>query len=109
MRLLYVHSYCSLVWNLMASYRIQRYGRSAAVQGDLIVDRSSSAHGLNSEAADSNHDSDVDSCGVEGSGVTRNHVRCVTNHEREMYQLRDVVLPLPGYNVQYPANDVGET
>ena len=93
----------------MASYRIQRYGRSAAVPGDLVIDRSSSVHGFKSEAADSNQASDVDSCEDESSGVTRNRVRCIGSHEQEMYQLKDVVLPLPGYNVQYPANDVGDT
>ena len=93
----------------MASYRIQRYGRTAAVQGDLIVDRSASAHELKSEAADSNHGSDFDSCGKESGGVKRDHVRCVASHEQEKYNLKDVFLPLPGYSVLYPANEVGET
>ena len=108
MRLLYVHSYCSVIWNLMASYRIQQYGRTAAVQGDLIVDRSTTVHELKREAADS-HNSDVDSCGDESGGVSRDHVRFVANQEQGKFGLKDVVLPLPGYSVQYPANDVGET
>ena len=91
----------------MASYRIQQYGRSAVVQGDLILDMTATAHGLADEAADSSHDWNVQSADDAGSG-TRDHVRCVSNHEREIYRLKDVFLPLPGYDVQYPANDVGE-
>ncbi|KAL9965388.1 hypothetical protein ACROYT_G029183 [Oculina patagonica] len=107
MRLLYVHSYCSLVWNQMASYRIRRYGRTAAVQGDLIVDKSVSAHEVHMDTADS-HDGDGNSCRDETCGVRRDHVRCLSDNEEGTYLLRDVVLPLPGYNVQYPTNDVGE-
>ena len=91
----------------MASYRIRRYGRTAAAQGDLIVDNSVSTHELNMETADS-HDNDRNSCGDETSGVRRDQVRCVSEHEEGKYLLKDVVLPLPGYNVQYPRNDVGE-
>ena len=92
----------------MTSYRIQRYGRAAAVQGDMVVDRSASAHEYNGEAAGNVSGADLDSCGDENSGVRRDHVRCLTNHEQEKHSLKDVVLPLPGYSVQYPTNDVGE-
>ena len=91
----------------MASYRIRRYGRTAAVQGDLIVDRTLNAHELSMDTADS-HDNDRNSCADETCGVRRDHVRCVSDHDEGKYILKDVVLPLPGYNVQYPENDVGE-
>ena len=93
----------------MASYRIRRYGRTAAVHGDLIGDKSASAHELNTETADS-HDSGSagNSCEDETTGVKRDHVRCVSDQDEGKHRLRDVFLPLPGYNIQYPANDVGE-
>ena len=91
----------------MASYRIRQYGRTAAVQGDLIVAKPGSAHELIKDTAD-DQDSDENSCADETSGVRRDHVRCVSEHDEGKYLLRDVVLPLPGYNVQYPGNDVGE-
>lgn len=108
MRLLFVHSYCSLVWNMMASYRIQHYGREEASEGDLIVDPPTSTHDLDREAAGNGDCGGFDSCGDENSGIRRDHVRCIANHEQGKYSLVDVVLPLPGYGVQYPANDVGE-
>lgn len=92
----------------MASYRIQHYGREEANEGDLIVDPPTSAHDLDREAAGNGVCGGFDSCGDENSGIRRDHVRCIANHEQGKYNLVDVVLPLPGYGVQYPANDVGE-
>ena len=91
----------------MASYRIRQYGGTAAVQGDLIVDKTVNAHELNMNTADS-HDSDRSLCADESCGVRRDHVRCASDHDEEKYLLKDVALPLPGYNVQYPENEVGE-
>lgn len=107
MRLLYLHSYCSLVWNQMASYRIRQYGRTAAVQGDLVADKTVNAHELCTDTADT-HENDRNLCADETCGVRRDHVRCVSDHDEGKYLLKDVVLPLPGYNVQYPENEVGE-
>ncbi|XP_068732862.1 pseudouridylate synthase PUS7L-like isoform X3 [Montipora capricornis] len=109
MRLLFVHSYCSLVWNLMASTRIQRYGLEGTAEGDLIVDPPAKiTHDRKTETSDNGDCSDIDSCSVDNSGIRRDHVRCITNYEQGKHSLKDVVLPLPGYGVQYPANDVGE-
>lgn len=90
----------------MASYRIQRYGRSAVVEGDLVVDKAATAHGFDRQTAYSSH-----ACTLadDSGALNRDLVKCIANHEQEVYRLRDIVLPLPGYNVQYPANDVGET
>lgn len=90
----------------MASYRIQRYGQSAVVKGDLVVDKAATAHGLDRQTAYNSH-----ACTLtdDSGALNRNHVKCIANHEQEVHRLRDIVLPLPGYNVQYPANDVGET
>ena len=90
----------------MASYRIQRYGRSAVVEGDLVVDKAATARGLDRPTADGSHDCTL---AVDSGALTRDHVKCIANHEQEVYRLRDIVLPLPGYSVQYPVNDVGET
>ena len=110
MRLLYVHSYCSLVWNQIATLRIQRYGRTAAVQGDLIADKFPNVDELkNSATADSCESASAgNSCEDDISGVRRDCVRCVSDQDEGKHGLKDVVLPLPGYNIQYPTNDVGD-
>ncbi|PFX26657.1 Pseudouridylate synthase 7-like protein [Stylophora pistillata] len=110
MRLLYVHSYCSLVWNQMASLRIQRYGRTAAVQGDFVVDKSVDEVEFKNSATADSYDSGSagNSCEDDTSGVRRDCVRYVSDQDEGKHSLKDVVLPLPGYNIQYPTNDVGD-
>ncbi|XP_056273537.1 pseudouridylate synthase 7 homolog [Pseudoliparis swirei] len=50
-RLMYVHSYQSVVWNTMVSRRIEAYGLKAA-EGDLVL-KGSTAHVLSAEEAES--------------------------------------------------------
>lgn len=94
----------------MATLRIQRYGRTAAVQGDLIADKFPNVDELkNSATADSCESASAgNSCEDDTSGVRRDCVRCVSDQDEGKHGLKDVVLPLPGYNIQYPTNDVGD-
>ena len=93
---------------MMASYRIQHFGRQEATEGDLIVDPPASTQDLDREAAGNGDCGGFDPCGDENSVIRRDYVRCITDREQGKYSLVDIVLPLPGYGVQYPANDVGE-
>jgi tRNA pseudouridine13 synthase len=80
MRLFYVHAYQSYVWNLAASKRIKLHGNKV-VQGDLYF-----------ASADDD----------------RSEVKVVqTAEELNNVQISQVVLPLPGYNVCYPSNELG--
>ena len=77
-RLMYVHSYSSLVWNRMASKRIKMYGVRPAV-GDIVL--------LNG-----NHESPV----------------ILGDKDTEKYNISDIVLPLPGFRVTFPSNLMGD-
>ncbi|RHZ21159.1 hypothetical protein DYB31_003933 [Aphanomyces astaci] len=70
---LYLHAYQSVLFNLMATYRVRTYG-AAVVRGDLVLDATTGA------------------------------VRVVGDHP-DVEALTDVVLPLVGTKVQFPAND----
>ncbi|RHY36928.1 hypothetical protein DYB34_005522, partial [Aphanomyces astaci] len=72
-RVLYLHAYQSVLFNLMATYRVRTYG-AAVVRGDLVLDATTGA------------------------------VRVVGDHP-DVEALTDVVLPLVGTKVQFPAND----
>ncbi|XP_047453414.1 pseudouridylate synthase 7 homolog isoform X2 [Mugil cephalus] len=74
-RLMYVHSYQSVVWNTMVSRRIEAFGLKA-VEGDLVL-RGTTAHVLSAE-------------------------------EAESHSIHDIVMPLPGFDVIYPAHRIGE-
>ncbi|XP_031209520.1 pseudouridylate synthase 7 homolog-like protein [Mastomys coucha] len=85
MRIFYIHAYSSRIWNEAASYRLAAYGPKV-VEGDLIC-----------------LDEDV------GEHFPSSKVHLVTKEEEaaNTYALHQVVLPVLGYNVQYPKNHVG--
>ncbi|XP_068129744.1 pseudouridylate synthase PUS7L [Hyperolius riggenbachi] len=86
MRILYIHTYCSKVWNEAASSRIATYGLKV-VEGDLVFHR------------DNN-----------GTSSLQDRVHLVTDREEaeNVYFIHEVVLPMPGHSVKYPSNQVGQ-
>eukprot|EP00977_Amphora_coffeiformis_P016539 scaffold5141_cov169-Amphora_coffeaeformis.AAC.6 len=81
-RSFWISSYQSFVWNKAASERIRRYGAKDVVVGDLV------------ESA---------------SGSLDKKPTLVTSEEMARgYSIESVVLPLPGYNVEYPSNLIGQ-
>lgn len=86
MRIFYVHAYSSKVWNEAASYRLATYG-SRVVEGDLVC---------LDEDGDDEH-------------LSNSRVHLVTEEEESSntYTIHQVVLPVLGYNIQYPENKVG--
>ncbi|KAK6175829.1 hypothetical protein SNE40_014213 [Patella caerulea] len=85
-RLLYVHSYQSYIWNSMVSRRIQLYGFKL-VEGDLVLNTDNNCNG----------ESKVD---IKPVVIDKDNIKD--------YSILDVVLPLPGYEMIYPTNNVGE-
>jgi tRNA pseudouridine13 synthase len=81
MRMFYVNAYQSYIWNLVASKRIEKYG-SKVMKGDLYF---------------------------ENENRQRDEVKLVKSEEEALsIEIHQVVLPLPGYSVQYPENDIGK-
>ena len=89
-RLIYVHAYQSLLWNKAVSKRIDSYGLQVMV-GDLIVKR---------DFESSN--SDVLQSSINVHVVTQEDV------DAKIYEMKDVVMPLPGSQITLPANDIGQ-
>ncbi|EHB13840.1 Pseudouridylate synthase 7-like protein [Heterocephalus glaber] len=86
MRIFYIHAYSSKIWNEAVSYRLATYG-SKVVKGDLIC-----------------LDEDID------EHFPNSKVHLVTDEEEAAgtYEIHQVVLPVLGYNIQYPENKVGQ-
>lgn len=116
LRLMYVHAYQSLVWNHAAGERWRLYG-DKVVEGDLII---TNQEKLQATAA-AEDDSAVDADGevvVVAQAQDRSHAvddifiraRPLTADEAASgkYTIFDIVLPLPGYDVVYPANQMTE-
>ncbi|KAF8472045.1 pseudouridine synthase [Kalaharituber pfeilii] len=132
LRLMYVHSYQSYVWNHVASERIRRFGREGVVEGDLVlIEGSTQEQGVNGEKEE-HVDEDMDLVDQDGELVVRDmsntgafvslstkltrtaedgddpfqRARPLTAEEAASgkFSIRDIVLPTPGYDVVYPEN-----
>jgi tRNA pseudouridine13 synthase len=77
----WVHSYQSLVWNKVATERVRRFGVQP-IEGDLYLQ---------------DNESDTESDTVQ-----------VLTGNTNIINISQVVLPLPGYSVRYPANEIGD-
>lgn len=118
LRLMYVHAYQSLVWNLAVGERWRLYG-SKVVEGDLILIHEHKM--LEPTAQGPNPSQNIDADGeiiIQPSSDDR-----ATDREDRFERARplsaaeaasgaftifDIVLPLPGFDVEYPSNAVGE-
>ncbi|KAL8409038.1 hypothetical protein RB594_007471 [Gaeumannomyces avenae] len=103
LRQLYCHAYQSYIWNYAASKRWSRYGDQVVV-GDLVmVQPNESPIAQRSPAEDMSEDVNQE----EEEFYQR--ARPLTKDEvaSGRYTIFDVVLPAPGFDVIYPANDIG--
>jgi tRNA pseudouridine13 synthase len=115
LRLMYVHAYQSLVWNYAASERWRLYG-DKVVEGDLVIVQE---HREKEETAPETAAETVDEDGEiiivpqgEDSAVAAEDMftraRALTAEEAASgkYNLFDIVLPQPGYDIIYPENEM---
>ncbi|KAM0793600.1 hypothetical protein ACM66B_001033 [Microbotryomycetes sp. NB124-2] len=134
LRLMYVHSWQSYVWNQIVSERIKMHGCVGPVVGDLVYAEpvANDDGGLDEAVAPANLDAtpvqstveslepDLDddvptpSTGpinaVRATSISRlPKVKVVTQDDvsNGTYTIFDVILPLPGYAVTYPENELG--
>ncbi len=115
-RSLLVHAYQSLLWNKMASARLE-LGTHGAIEGDLVlVDPANDAHSDQEETPEDA--SEPPSTPVEGAGAASASskplrpwppVRHVTAAEAAAgtFSLKDVVLPIPGAETAFPTHAAG--
>ena len=112
LRLMYVHAYQSLVWNVAASERWARYG-DKVIKGDLVI--------MDTRAEQVTNGDEVDESGevvirpaADDFAVTHDDLyeraRSLTAEEAESgrYTIFDIVLPTPGFDIVYPDNDIGD-
>ncbi|XP_015875445.2 multisubstrate pseudouridine synthase 7 isoform X2 [Ziziphus jujuba] len=120
LRMMYVHSYQSYLWNHAASMRVQKYGTDKVVLGDLVYckenDTEKVREVVNAEYEDEDCNDAFDSHDLDEISTTdipnerTNLVKAVSAEDilNGGYTIDDVVLPLPGSRVIFPANDIAE-
>lgn len=117
LRLMYVHAYQSLVWNMAASKRSELYG-SKVVTGDLVLvkehkDKEIKTEHTNGITIDADGEQIVQP-GEDDRATNEDdyfdRARALTEEEAAsgQYSIFDIVLPQPGYDVLYPENAAGE-
>lgn len=92
MRNLYLHAYQSFVWNHAASFRWEKYG-AKVIPGDLVL-----------VTTDNTADEDLE----DESRFQRARPLSEEEAASGKYSIFDVVLPGPGFDVEYPKNDIGQ-
>ncbi|XP_053685140.1 pseudouridylate synthase 7 homolog [Sabethes cyaneus] len=123
LRMLYCHSYQSLIWNRVVSRRLRELGYRL-IPGDLVyvpevasditeeiaVDADSAIE----QAIESDAKKDVDETPADEQSTEPSRfkamVKPLTEEDIEsgQYSIFDVVLPLPGHDITYPANESGK-
>ncbi|GAB7343897.1 hypothetical protein MBLNU457_1853t1 [Dothideomycetes sp. NU457] len=113
LRLMYVHAYQSKVWNSAAATRLEKHGHKV-IEGDLVL--------VNEHPVTVVEQAPLADVDDEGEVIIRPSVddsaaaidekferaRALTKEEAESgkYNMFDLVLPLPGFDVEYPKNDM---
>jgi tRNA pseudouridine13 synthase len=113
LKLMYVHAYQSLVWNVVTSERWARYGNKV-IKGDLVyVDVQEGKSKEEHEEVDEDGEKVVRP-DADDTAVTRDDLflrgRPLTSEEAASgkYTIFDIILPLPGWDIVYPDNEIGE-
>uniref|UniRef100_K3WA30 TRUD domain-containing protein n=1 Tax=Globisporangium ultimum (strain ATCC 200006 / CBS 805.95 / DAOM BR144) TaxID=431595 RepID=K3WA30_GLOUD len=103
LRVAYVDAYQSYVWNAMASERIAKLPSDRAVVGDLVFASSTSEPAKKKQKRDNGRDTQS----AEMAKQPKQEILVLTEENADQYGIDDVVLPLPGHSIVYPANDIG--
>jgi tRNA pseudouridine13 synthase len=117
LRLMYVHAYQSLVWNTVAGKRWSMYGPKV-VEGDLVLvhehkDKEANAESATKDFIDQDGEVVINPAGADSALAEEDQferARALTAEEAAsgQYSVFDVVLPQPGFDVEYPNNEIGE-
>ena len=113
LRLMYVHAYQSFVWNTVASKRWELLGNQV-VEGDLVIVGEKDDVGkeekeeLDEDGEPVFHPAEEDSAQATEDSFTRARRLSKIEVESGRYDIFDVVLPLPGFDVEYPGTAIGK-
>ncbi|PLW53999.1 hypothetical protein PCANC_06857 [Puccinia coronata f. sp. avenae] len=106
LKMMYIHAYQSYIWNTILSRRVELYGCDKPVIGDLVqLDQG--------KALDTMEDHDafetVDHAQNKNKPNNLPSVKVIkTLEDCKAFTIYDVVLPLVGYNIVYPENELGD-
>lgn len=116
LRLMYVHAYQSLVWNVVAGKRWSMFG-DKVIEGDLVLvhehkDKELNGASTHQDTVDQDGEIIINPAGAD-SAIKEDEferARPLSKDEAESgkYTIFDIVLPQPGFDVEYPRNAIGD-
>ena len=125
LQVLYPHAYQSYIWNLCVSERIKKYGKKLIV-GDIVKKHDSLYKEINQEEVaeidndddnDNNNnnneknnnnenDNNINNINEESNKIFNDNFEYITESNISSYDFCDLVIPIVGYQVHYPKNDI---
>lgn len=119
LRMMYVHSYQSYLWNHAASARVQKYGSDQVVVGDMVHHQEHDDENVAEVVSECGNDDSSDAfdhvhldetSGMDLPAEGHSPVKVLTSEDiaSGRYSFDDIVLPMPGSRVIYPNNDVAD-
>ena len=109
LQILYPHSYQSYIWNLTVSYRIKKYGRNLII-GDIVKKHESLYQEKNQEedcdAPDDNEEKKNENKNEKMDKIFSDNFDYITKDNIDKYKFDDLVIPIVGYEIYYPKNDI---
>ncbi|WWC85511.1 uncharacterized protein L201_000375 [Kwoniella dendrophila CBS 6074] len=110
LKTMYVHAYQSYVWNLIVSERI-KISSTEPIVGDLVfVDKDALGEGdvPNPDSIPA-HAKDRKGRPIRKWATSSSpEVKQLTEEDLPNYSIFDVVMPLPGWDIDYPGGEIGE-
>ncbi|WVO13555.1 hypothetical protein L204_101176 [Cryptococcus depauperatus] len=108
LRTMYVHAYQSYVWNLVVSERI-KFSATEPLIGDLVFEKTEGNEPYDPENVPAHR---IDRHGRAHTWKTSSSpsVRRLTEEDinNKTHTIFDVIMPLPGFDVDYPGGEVGD-
>jgi len=106
LRLTYIHAYQSFLWNTVTSKRVAKFGLKPVI-GDLVFVRQEEVDEPVEEVEFVVDEKNED----ESPGPiqrTKKKVMLLDENNLKDFTIYDVVLPLPGFDILYPAHEAAE-
>jgi len=113
LQVLYPHSYQSYIWNMTVSYRISKYGRKLII-GDIVKKHESLYQEKNQEEdcdiqedEEKNENNENSEKKLEKMDkIFKDNFDYITEENINKYSFYDLVIPIVGYEIYYPKNDI---